>query len=155
MHNKIFKYLLLHFIMQVIGFNLTKMSGEKLQEIVAARPNTSIEFTNLQKEKFELLKDSEAIKISFKYSVAYEDSERKKDTPQSNILIEGHIVLSVSKDESKEITKAWKKKKLPPNLNLHLFNLILRRCTPKAIFLEDEIALPFHTPMPRLSPKKE
>jgi len=33
--------------------------------------------------------------------------------------------------------------------------MILRKCTPKAIHLEDEVNLPFHTPMPKLKPKEE
>ena len=140
--------------MQVIGFNFTKISAERIKDKITAKPGTSIEFTDLEKEKVEILKDSEAIKITFKYSVDYDDSE-KKDNPEGTVLFEGKIILSVLKDETKDIIKAWKKKKLPQDLNIFLFNLILRRCTPKSIFFEDEIGLPIHTPMPKLSPTQE
>ena len=96
--------------MQVIGFNLTKMAGEKLQPQVTAKPNTSIEFTNLEKEKIDLLKDAEAMKISFKHEIVYENPEKKEDK-EGTVSFQGNITLSVSKDESKEISKAWKKKR--------------------------------------------
>jgi hypothetical protein len=139
--------------MKVIGFNFTKIVAEKKQQKITAKPNTSIEFTNIDKEKVELLKDNEALKISFLYNTAYQDQDKKEK--QGEIIFEGDIILAVSKDESKDIQKSWKKKQIPSSLNLFLFNLILRRCTPKAIMLEDEISLPFHTPMPRLTSKQK
>lgn len=138
--------------MKVIGFNLTKIAAEKKQQKITAKPNTSIEFTDIEKEKVDLLKDAEALKISFLYNTSYQDQEKKEK--QGEIIFEGDIALAVSKEESKDIQKSWKKKQVPSSLNLFLFNLILRRCTPKAIMLEDEVSLPFHTPMPRLSQKR-
>jgi hypothetical protein len=138
--------------MRIIGFNLSKLSAERLSAKVSKKPATSIEFVDLKKENVDLLKDSEIIKIFFKYSVLYGEQEKERD---GSVAIEGDVMISVAKEESKEITKSWKKKKLPGALNINLFNLILRRCTPKAIFFEDEIGLPIHTPMPRLQQKKE
>jgi len=42
-----------------------------------------------------------------------------------------------------------------PSFQVPLYNLILKKCTPKAVHLQDEIGLPSHVPMPRLTPKKE
>ncbi len=106
--------------MQIIGFNLTKILAEKNKERITTKPSNSIEFTNLEKEKINVLKDNEALKVSFKYSIDYEESE-KKDSKEGSILFNGMILVSVSKEESREITKAWKKKQLPPNTNIFLF----------------------------------
>ena len=140
--------------MQIIGFNFTKMSAEKSKDITKG-PNTHIEFTDLEKEKIDILKDAEAIKISFKYDLLYGDKDQEKDNLEGNISFEGKVSLSVQKDEAKKITKSWKKRKLPDDMNVFLFNLILRRCTPKAVHFQDEIGLPFHVPMPKLTPKRE
>lgn len=137
--------------MRVVGFNLTKIAAEKTAESINEKPTTGIEFVDLVKEKTDLLKDGELIKVTFTHSINYGEEKKK----EGNVFFEGNISLSVTKDESKDIMKNWKKKKLSPSLNLSLFNLILRRCTPKAIFLEDEVGLPIHTPMPKLQPKKE
>ena len=48
--------------MQVIGFNFTKISAEREDKLERYSLNTNIEFTNLEKEEVELLKDSNAIK---------------------------------------------------------------------------------------------
>lgn len=138
--------------MQVIGFHFTKVFAEKYEDKVTAKPTTSIEFIDLEKDNVDFLKDSEALKIKFKYVLSYEESA-KKNKSQGEISFEGKIIISASKEESKEITNHWKNKKLPTHINLNLFNLILKRCTPKAIAFQDEISLPFHTPMPKLGPK--
>lgn len=138
--------------MKVIGFNLTRMHAEKLVDRLSQKPVTSIEFTDLQKDKAELLKEGEVMKLTFQYIVTYGDSEKKKSV-EGEVNFEGNIVLSVTEEESKDISKEWKKKKLPSVINLILFNLILKKCTPKAVFLEDETGLPAHIPMPRIQPK--
>ena len=138
--------------MRVIGFNLTKISAERISDKITKKPFTSIEFLELKEDKTDLLKEGKIVKLSFKYSVCYGEQENNKD---GEIVFKGDVVLSVTKEESKDITKDWKKKKLPTPMNIILFNLILKRCTPKAIFLEDEISLPIHTPMPKLQQKKE
>lgn len=138
--------------MRVVGFQLKKISADKKVNIIEKKPGTSIEFIDLDKEKSDIFKENELLKITYKYAVVYGENEKESE---GGIEIIGHIILSVDKDESKDILKAWKKKKLPEVLNINLFNIILKRCTPKAVFLEDEVGLPIHTPMPRLQPKKE
>ncbi|MBS3076745.1 hypothetical protein J4233_00570 [Candidatus Pacearchaeota archaeon] len=139
--------------MKIIGFNLTKISAERIsKETIKKQPSTSIEFLDLKEDKTEFLKDEKIIKLSFKYSVSYGEQESSKE---GEVIFQGDVALSVTKEESKNITKDWKKKKLPSPMNIILFNFILRRCTPKAIFLEDEVSLPIHTPMPKLQQKKE
>jgi hypothetical protein len=140
--------------MKVIGFNLTKISAERTSgdSSVTKKPSTAIEFIDLKEDKTDLLKEQRIVKISFKYTVNYGEQENNKE---GEVVFKGDIVLSVTKEESKDITRDWKKKKLPSPMNIILFNLILKRCTPKAIFLEDEVNLPIHTPMPKLQQKKE
>jgi len=138
--------------MNVVGFNFTKISAERITENITKRPSMGIEFIDLKEDKTDVLKESNIINLTFKYSIIY--GEQEKD-PEGTIIMKGNIILSVSKEESKEINKNWKKKKLPSPINIILFNLILKKCTPKAIFLEDEVSLPIHTPMPKLQEKKE
>ncbi len=145
--------------MQVIGFNFTKISTEKSAEVIHPNITTNIEFTDVQKEKIDLLKDKEAAAISFKYSLNYENtkgekpSEDKSGEKSGEVLFEGKIVLSIEAEESKNLQKAWKNKELPNSFKVPLFNLILKKCTPKAISLQDELGLPFHIPMPKLERK--
>jgi len=150
--------------MQVIGFNFKKMSAEKRENITRSNISTNIKFLEVVKEQINLLKDTEGIKISFQYDLTYdspnkEDKEGKKEQKEEDkkgqVLFEGDIMMSLDKQEAKEILKAWKKQKLPSAFQVPLYNLILKKCTPKAVHLQDEIGLPSHIPMPRLTPKKE
>jgi len=148
--------------MKVIGFNFTKISASKSPEFKRPEISTNIEFTNLEKEKLEMLKDDEAIKINFKFSVNYDkpkDKEKKeaKDSKGDlgSIQFEGLIVLTASKEESKSLTKSWKKKQIAPSVQIPLYNFILNKCSPKAVSLEDELSLPIHLPIPQIKPKQQ
>jgi len=146
--------------MKVIGFEFTKILAEKSKEFKQnSSLNTNIDFLNIEKEDISILKDHEAVKVSFKYSLLYsigETKEKKKSKEQgkdSEITMEGIIIFSASPEESKEILKSWKKKELPNSFKIPLFNLILKKCTPKAVYLEEEINLPSHIPLPKITPK--
>ena len=147
--------------MRIIGFNFTKIAAEKNLETYKPNVSTNIEFLNVEKEDVNLLKDSEATRVSFKYTLSYdnakdpESAKRKIEGKSGEVIFEGKIILSLDKDESKNIYKAWKKKELPNDFKVPLFNLILRRCTSKSLSLQDEIGLPPHIPMPRLEKKDQ
>ena len=138
--------------MKVIGFNFTKISSERGKVPEKTSISTNIEFTEIDKEKVELLKDSEPLKVNFKCSWVYSDAE-KKETKFGEIAFEGNIILAAEKEEAKEILKSWKKKKLSPSIQIPLFNLILKKCTPKAAHFADEIALPSPIPLPKIKPQ--
>src|SRR3989344_494663 len=102
--------------MQVIGFNLTKIHGEKLNNFSKPNINNNIEFINIEKEKIELLKEFEALKINFKYSLLYQSPETEKSKEkekQGEVCFEGNLILSVSEEEAKDFHKLWKKKEVP------------------------------------------
>ncbi len=155
--------------MQVIGFNFTKMHSEKSPEFKQGSINTNIEFTDLQKEKVDILKDLEAVKINFSFSINYGDvvknSDKKNNDKKENenkdpadsllaqIKFDGLIVLSTSKDELKDLQKSWKKKELPQAARLALFNMILKKTAPRALQLQDELNLPSHIPIPQVQSK--
>ncbi len=144
--------------MRVIGFNFTKISAEKLPDFKRCSINTNIEFTNLEKEKVEILKDQEAVKLSFRFSVNYEEEKEKKEENNKKlgeVSFEGIIVFSVTKEESKQLQKSWKKKQISPSIQIPIYNFILTKCSPKAVSLEDDLSLPIHLPVPQLKPKQD
>lgn len=134
---------------QVLGFNFTKISGERaitLKDVKNPKERkitTNIEFTDFEKESIPLLNE-EAAKVSFKFSIVYEPK-------QAELSFTGVIILKADKEGLKNMIKAWKKKQLPPEMQVPLFNIILNRCTIKALQLEQDLNLPTHIPLPRLS----
>lgn len=134
--------------MQIIGFNLIKISAErkeKQQGKLEIKQNINID--DISEDKINISKE-EVIKITFSFNVDYSPDFAKLE-------IKGQTVLLPGKDEAKEIFKEWKKKQIPEHFRIPLFNFIMGKCNIKALELEDELNLPLHLPMPRLSPKKE
>ena len=144
--------------MQVVGFNLNKISGHRIEDFKHGPMNLNIEFTDMKKLKLDLLKDSEAAKFIFKFSIDYFESEDKrgpKDQKLAEINIDGHIRLSLTKDELKDVTKSWKKKQIPNGLRIALNNLILKKTAPKALQLQDELGIPSHLPIQQIKPSNQ
>jgi len=134
--------------MQIIGFNLSKISiekKEKQQGKLEIKQNINID--NISEDKINI-SDKEIIKINFTFSVDYSPDFAK-------VELKGQTVLLPEKEELKEILKEWKKKQISEKFRIPLFNFIMSKCNIKALSLEEELNLPLHVPMPRISPKKE
>lgn len=132
--------------MRIIGFNFTKISIEKTKELSGVieklSTNTKIDLPEIREIKSDILKTKdELLGISFAYHVEYEPKVAK-------INLEGKILLSADSKTIKEILKQWKKKNMPEDFRLLVFNTILKKSTLKALHLEEELNLPLHMPMP-------
>lgn len=138
---------------QILGFHFTKLSGERFLNAKLPKNEkdrkitTNIEFTNVEKEKISMLNE-EAVKISFSYVVTYEPK-------LAEVLFNGFLVVKMEKDAIKEVMKQWKKKKLAQGLQVPIYNVILSKCTIKALSLEEDLNLPPHQPLPRITPKQD
>ena len=155
--------------MQHIGFNFSKIQAERVQELTPAPTiNTNIEFTELVKDTVELLKDAEVLRVGFRFSITYHSANslnQKKDTqgkekeskdpPHASLIFEGTLLFTTTPETAKELLKHWKKREILPQTKIPLFNIILRRCSTKALELEEQLSLPPHIPLPQLRPKQE
>ena len=137
--------------MRIIGFSFTKISIEKLKEPTELKEqlkiNTQIDVPELTEIKSSILKTKEELlEAKFMYGVNYDPGFAK-------IELEGRIIISIEPKAIKEILKQWKKKKMPEEFRMFLFNVILKKSSLKALYLEEELNLPLHMPMPSF--KKE
>lgn len=141
--------------MQVIGFNFTKITAERSQKVKETTlVNTDIEFIEIEKDTVPTLNDLETINVSFRFVVSYKESE-KKETKEGQVLFEGRVMLTAEKEAAKDLLKSWKKKELPVSIKVPLFNLILKKCTAKALDLEEQINLPAHIRIPQIRAKSK
>jgi endonuclease V-like protein UPF0215 family len=136
--------------MRVVGFNFTKISIEKLKEITEIpKIKTEINIPEIKGIKSTILKSKdEIIEAKFEYIVNYEPELAK-------VNIEGRALLSIDPKIARDILKQWKKKKMPEEFRMLLFNVVMRKSALKALLLEDELNLPLHTPLPSLKRTKE
>ena len=138
--------------MRVVGFNFTKISIENLKQVTKGfKINTEIDVPEVKSVNLKaspIKAKDELIEAKFIYSVNYEPGFVK-------VRLEGNILFSAEAKEAKDILKQWKSKKMPEDFRLLLFNVILKKSTLKALYLEDELNLPLHTPMPSFKKPKE
>jgi hypothetical protein len=134
--------------MKIIGFNITKIDAERksaIKEKLEIKQN--IDVKNIEKSEVNI-SNEESIKFDFKFSLQYNPNV-------AEILIEGSILALDDKQESKEILKQWKKKKFTHPVKLVIFNFILDKCNLKALQLEEELNLPKHIKLPRITPQPD
>ena len=136
--------------MRVIGFNFDKISVEKLKDKTEKlNIKTNIDVSELNRIESDILKSKEdLIQAKFSYTVTYEPG-------YANIDLKGKALLSLEEKQAKEVLKEWKKKQMPEEFRVFLFNVIMRKASLRSIHLEDELNLPIHIPLPFLNPKKE
>jgi len=134
--------------MRIIGFNLTKISVERKEQIQGKlNINQNIDIRDIKKEKIPI-SESETLKISFLFKINYSDDVAKLE-------FEGNVITLPEKEELKTFLDSWKNKKIPDQTRVPLFNFIMNKCNIKALNLEDDMALPYHIPMPRINPEQQ
>ncbi len=140
--------------MKIITLQFTKLLAERFSQLKDASITTQINFTNVEKDSLSILKENNLMKISFNYSLAYSRKQKSKEPEEkeAEISFHGFVLVSVSEDEQKEFENSWKKNHLPQMYFEVLFNLILRRCSIKAIPLQEELGVP--SPFVRIPPVK-
>ena len=129
--------------MKLAGFNFSKISIEKLSDKMdELKINTNIDIPEIMPIKAGLFKTKEEfISIKFVYNVDYEPKVAK-------MRLQGNLLLALDPKLAKEVLKQWKKKKIPEDFRISIFNVILKKSSLKALQLEDELNLPLHVPLP-------
>ena len=134
--------------MRIIGFNLTRVLSERKENLEKeVKVTQNINIKEITKENIPISKE-EALKVAFKFIIEYSSESAK-------IEFDGNIILLPEKEETKKIIKSWKSKKLDDEFRIPLFNFIMAKCNIKALNAEDELGLPPHIQMPRISLKQD
>tara|TARA_Y100000034_G_C6694823_1_gene306115 strand:+ start:128 stop:529 length:402 start_codon:yes stop_codon:yes gene_type:complete len=129
--------------MKVIGFNFKKISAEKTSDnFKDLKINTNINVLNIKQIKSEVFQSKEElVELEFDYSIDYNPNIAK-------ISLSGVILIMVDSKIVKDFIKQWKKKKIPDEYKVLIFNIILKKSNLKGMQLEDELNLPLHIPLP-------
>lgn len=137
--------------MRVAGFNFTKVSIEKMKLPDAnLKIQTDITISEIKETESKFFKAKESLlEVDFTYTINY--------NPEIALVeLAGKFVLaSSSTKETKNVLDAWKNKQMPEDFRLGLFNAILKKVTPRALVLEDELNLPTHIAPPSLKLEKK
>tara|TARA_Y100000296_G_scaffold85746_1_gene122730 strand:+ start:1449 stop:1850 length:402 start_codon:yes stop_codon:yes gene_type:complete len=129
--------------MKIIGFNFNKLNIEKNSDkFKDLKINTNIDILKVKQIKSEIFQSKEElIEVEFSYVIDY--------TPNiAKISLSGIVLVMADSKIIKDFIKQWKKKKLPEEYRILIFNVILKKSNLKAMQLEDEMNLPLHIPLP-------
>ena len=134
--------------MQVIGYGLSRILVERKEKFDGKlEVKSNINIDEVSRERVPISKE-DVLKVKFTFSLDYSKDFAK-------VEFKGYILLLPEQDELKKFLKEWKTKKIPENVRIPLFNLIMNKCNIKALQLEEEMGLPFHIQMPRIKQKTE
>jgi len=136
--------------MPIIGFNFDNITAERDKKVEGKiNIKQKIGITNISLEKLPLNKEEEVLKFNFEFLVDYEPSFAK-------IHIKGHVLSIEDPKLHKEILDKWKKsKKINQDMLNEVFNVIVSKCTIKALAMSQDINVPPLIPLPRVQPAKE
>lgn len=138
--------------MRIISFNFSKISVEKFKNRPEKlKTDTNIDVTDIKRVENSVINaEGDLVQVLFSYKVKY-------DPGYAELELKGNMLLSIDAEMSKEVQKEWKKKKMPDNFQIALYNVILKKATVKSLQLEDELNLPLHLPIPQVGrmPKKQ
>ncbi len=130
--------------MQIIGFNFEKISAEKKNPPKGKLEiSSNIDIKKITEEKIDMIKDKSSIRLDFEFKVEYKPEA-------ADIFFKGFVVVLLEKDRAKNLLRSWKKKEMPEEIRIPLFNFILTKSNLRALQLEEELNLPTHLPMPKL-----
>ena len=135
--------------MQVIGFNFDKIAAERKSYEIRnnLKINSNLNVKDITEEKTDVLKDRGVLKFVFEFITSYEEN-------YASLVFSGSILIASEKAKIKDVLKSWKNKEVDPSLRVMIFNFILNKCNLRSLQLEDELGLPLHIQLPRISEEK-
>ena len=135
--------------MRVIGFRLKKIDVERFEDkLDGVKVNTNIDIADIEEVKSGVFKGEQLLGIKFTYTLDYSPNFAKID-------MGGNLVVGLESGLSRAILKEWKDKQIPADFKINLLNLIIRKCSVRALELEDDLGIPYHMQFPSLRKAEE
>ena len=132
--------------MTIVGFNFTKISGEKkdpVQGKISIQNNVSIK--KMEDSKMGNGTNNQAgLKITFEFTSTYMPD-------YANMIMEGNLIYLTEEKKAKDALLKWKKdKKLPNDMMLPVMTSVLNNSNIQALLLSRELGLPAPIQLPRV-----
>lgn len=128
-----------------------KLAGAKLTKVSAERNpkfDGKLEIkTNIKVDSLEKIKEvKDTVELKYIFGVDYAELGK--------VEVEGSLFLSGDAKAIKDLLKLQKDKNFETPEYIAITNLIIQKASIKAFELEEELGLPIHIKLPRLSVKK-
>lgn len=136
--------------MKLAGFTFTRILAEKnANKLEDLKINSGINIESIEEIETKNIKSQDTfLLVKWNYEVNYNPEIAK-------ISLGGNAILSMESKKAKDILNEWKNKKIDPEFNIVLLNIILKKASIKSLQLEDDFNLPPHFKLPSLKLKSE
>ena len=134
--------------MTIVGFNFTKIEGEKKDMIKGKiNINNNVHINKVEEKDLALGNQKQKV-LSFNFEFT-----AKYDPNIGSIKLTGNVLYMEDSKKVKDILDGWKKdKKLPKEVMPNILNTVLNKCNIQALILIEQINLPPPIPLPKLQP---
>lgn len=134
--------------MPIVGFNFTKIAAERNEmNAVTEKIESDLRLNDVLPEKIAIKESNEVVKFLFEFEIIYGQAGRA--------LLSGNVLYMDEPKIIKEILASWKEnRKVKAELMTQVLNAILYRCNIKALNLAQDVNLPPHFKLPRVSHKE-
>ena len=134
--------------MTIVGFNFTKIEGEKKDMIKGKiNINNNVHINKVEEKDLALGNQKQKV-LSFNFEFI-----AKYDPNIGSIKLTGNVLYMEDSKKVKDILDGWKKdKKLPKEVMPNILNTVLNKCNIQALILSEQINLPPPIPLPKLQP---
>lgn len=133
-------------LMPVIGIGMNSIEAKKQADVVggSVKVKSETDLKEVKKHKIPGM-ESEALSVDFEFKTNYLSPDDEKEL--ANITIEGTVLFVGDKIE--ETFEKWKKDgTLPEDVSIQVINMILDKCSKKALILSDDLQLPSPIALP-------
>lgn len=132
--------------MAVIGFNFTKLFGEKRAPIHGqVSINNNVAITDVVDANIAMSQSKKGIRVRFTYDSKYEPAI-------GSIQFEGDVVLLEDVKFAEEMLDTWAKSKVvPKTIMMGLLNQVLERSNIQALIMARDLSLPAPIPLPKVN----
>ncbi|MDP2947496.1 MAG: hypothetical protein Q8N88_05265 [Nanoarchaeota archaeon] len=99
--------------------------------------------TNLKIIDIKNIKNTNLLRIKYDFEIVFGNL--------GQISISGMLIISTDPETSLQIQNIWKDKKIETPQYITIANIIIQKASLRAIQLEEELSLPIHIKLPKLS----
>jgi len=131
----------------IVGFNFRKINVERKKKLTKGmKVKYDLDIGKVYEEEYSIATDKQKVLgFDFNFKVGY-------GPDIAEVSIDGTVDYMVSDADAKKTLEQWKKnKQLTKVVSVPVINMILDKCTIKALELEQDLALPTHLPMPSIN----
>ena len=136
--------------MAIVGFNFTELHTVRNRKMTPQdRIKSDMRIMNVDHEELPVGKSEEAAKFSFEFEISYGEDA-------GTTTLKGFVLSVDTPENTKKIVEEWKSKKtIETDLMAKILNMVLFRCNIKALAIAQDVNLPPHFKLPKVTVKQD